>query len=328
MSRSRGFAVLLVLIAVACGDPVQPTASPGSSPTSGPLSSPSSQPSAVPTVPPSPSPSPVPSPSGSPGIGHASGPSDLILRVTIAGGFINPVAQLFALPEIAIYGDGTVLAPDTSGEVVPPPAVPLVVATSLSEAGLQRVLAAAGVAGLLGKNAHYEGGPMAEASTTTFTVVAEGHTHTVSAYALSRPGGDTATMTAMKALGQFEADLMDIATLAGADGVTVAPHAYQPTALEVFVAPAENSGQEPSPAPLAWPLATALSSFGQPVGSDSGGSVRGPSLTCGIVTGADLATLEPLLANAASDSLWTSDGSLWTLTLRPELPDETSCPGV
>jgi hypothetical protein len=247
------------------------------------------------------------------------------MRIALAGGFINPTAQLYALPELAIYGDGTVLAQDFSGTVGSGGVVPVLVTTRLTEAGLQMILAAAADAGLLGKNAQYQGGPMAEASTTTFTVVAEGHTHTVSVLALGRPGGDPNTQAIRDKLAALEAALMDVPALVGNGNVAQAPTAYAPTALEVFVSAAEAGAGTT----LDWPLATPLASFGEPVRQGSGGGgINQGSLTCGLVSGADLATLAPLIASAAPDTVWTSGTAMWSLTFRPLLPDETGCPGV
>lgn len=274
-----------------------------------------------------PTPSPSPSPSSSTGIAHKTGHSDLVLRITITGGFINPATQLYALPEIAIYGDGTVLAKDLSDRPTEP-AVPPLTVTAISERGLQEILAAAGDAGLLGKNGQYSGGIMPEASTTVFALTAEGHTHTISVVALGKPGGDASTQEIRDKLAALEIALQDVPSMVGPDNVTATQASFQPLGLEVFVA-ADDSVPAPGK-PLAWPISTPLDSFGQPIarGDNSGGGIRQPDLRCGIVTGSDLAALLPILATAAPDSVWNSMGSLYMLTIRPELPDELTCPGV
>ncbi len=248
-----------------------------------------------------------------------------MLRISIAGGFINPSTQLFALPELAIYGDGTVLVRDDSGSTPAIPALQPMLMNRISEAGLQLILAAAGDAGLLGPNGHFQGGIMPEASTTTFLLNAEGHTHTISVTALGKPGGDPATQALRDKLQAFETAMQDVPTFVGAANITVPQAPFQPAGIEVFV----SSDGQPTGKTLAWPLSTSLATFGQPIASaGSGGGIRQPDLRCGIVTGSDLTTLQPLLAKAAPDSVWNSDGSYYTLTLRPELPDELACPGV
>ena len=267
-------------------------------------------------------------PSGSPGIGHKTGHSDLILRISIAGGFINPTAQLFALPEIAIYGDGTVLALDYSGSEPATPGVPPMLVTTISEAGLQKILAAAADAGLLGKNGQYQGGITPEASTTTFSVTADGHTHTISVVALHKQGGDPSTQALRDKLAALEDSFQDIPTLVDGANVTTAQAPFVPTGLEVFVAAFDNGPATPA---RRWrgrcPPRSRASASRLPV-AGSGGGIRQPDLSCGIVTGSDLTALLPVLATATPDSVWNSNGSFYTLTIRPELPDELACPGV
>ena len=158
-------------------------------------------------------------------------------------------------------------------------------------------------------------------------MTAEGHTHTISVVALGRPGGDPSTQELRDKLAAFEAALQDVPTLAGATNVVTPQAPFVPSGLEVFVGSFDNG-----PAPdktLAWPLSTPLADFGQPIASgSSGGGIRQPDLRCGIVTGADLSALLPVLATSAPDSVWNSQGNLYSLTIRPELPDELTCPGV
>jgi hypothetical protein len=253
-----------------------------------------------------------------------------VLRVATAGGFINPQTQLFGLPEISIYGDGTVLAPDFSG-TSPNSVVPQLTVTKISEAGLQALLTAAGTAGLLGKNAQYNSGPVPDAGTTTFTVIADGHTHTVSVVALGNRGGDPSTQEARDKLAAFDMALQDIPTLVGAANVVTPSSTWVPAGMLVFAQSADSTGGTT----LAWPLSTPLAQFGDEIRSgDSGGNGgglnpgAGGALRCGIVTGSDLATLNHALDTATPDTLWTSGGATWSLTARPQLPDETACPGT
>jgi hypothetical protein len=254
-----------------------------------------------------------------------------VLRIATAGGFINPQTQLFALPEVAIYGDGTVLAPDFS-TIQPLSLVPQMTITKISEAGMQALLAAARDAGLLGKNEQYSSGPVPDAGTTTFTVIADGHTHTVSVVALGHQGGDPQTQEARDKLAAFDSAVADIPALVGAANVVAPSTIYEPTGLLVFAQQADSTGGTT----VAWPLSTPLAEFGDEIrsgdaGGNGGGGLNpgaGGALRCGIVTGSDLATFSSAINAATPDTLWTSDGATWSLTVRPQLPDETACPGT
>ena len=125
-------------------------------------------------------------------IGHPAGAADLVLRVDVGGGFVPAQYHLRQLPSFSLFGGGTVITLGPQIEIYPGPALPNVQARSIDEAGIQAILRAADEAGLLGPDAHYDHACVADLPTTTFTVVAEGRTHVVSAYAL---GFDDGTST-------------------------------------------------------------------------------------------------------------------------------------
>ena len=310
-----------VIVAACVGTgAVSPTPLGSSSP---PLSpSPSTAPTSTPTSTPSASPSSSPATGA---ISHPTGSKDLVFRFDNDGGLIAPGSNLGHVPQISVYGDGLVVMPGLQPMIYPPAARPSLVAARLSEPGLQALLAAAEKAGLLGKDADYPANGIADAPTASFTVVADGVTHHVTAYALlesqSTDGLDAATIAARAALLDFTNQLGDPATLVGAANFTDLG-AYVPDRMRVIAMPVPN----PRPSvmaepPVAWPLSTPLASFGSPLKGTN------PGLRCGVVEGADLALLNPAIDKATSISPWTSGGDDWTIAFRPELPDETGCPG-
>jgi hypothetical protein len=129
---------------------------------------------------------------GSSPIAHPAGAADLVLRVDVGGGFVPAQYHLRQLPSFSLFGDGTVITLGPQIEIYPGPALPNVLARSIDEDGIQAILRAADEAGLLGPDADYDHACVADLPTTTFTVVAGGRTHVVSAYAL---GFDDGTST-------------------------------------------------------------------------------------------------------------------------------------
>ena len=74
------------------------------------------------------------------GIEHPMGADEPILRLTVAGGFV-PVESAFAnVPQITIYGDGTVITPGVMTMIYPGPMVAPLNQRTISEEGIQRVL--------------------------------------------------------------------------------------------------------------------------------------------------------------------------------------------
>jgi hypothetical protein len=226
-----------------------------------------------------------------------------------------------------VYGDGTVLAPGVTS-AADNPIVPRLAITKITEAGMQALLAAAARAGLLGKNEQYNSGPVPDAGTTTFTVIADGHTHTVSVVGLGMQGGDPSTQEARDKLAAFNEALMDIPTLVGPANVLAPQTAWKPDGLLVFAQAADSTGGPTA----AWPLSTPLAQFGDEIRSGESGGGLNPgavgALRCGMVSGSDFATLTTALDAATPDTLWTSGGATWSLTVRPQLPDEAACPGT
>ena len=310
---ARGLATVAVLAILAGGCSV--ASSPG--PTAG--GSPGPGESPVPSA----SPGPATSPTSS---GSAAG-TTLILRVTTEGGFVGPTANLAALPEVSVYADGRILTPGPVDSIDPPPLLPSVTVRDVGAAGEARIVAAIRAAGLDRPAASGTGGGIAgDTGTTVFAVDLDG-TPVTSRLVLGgggppgRPGlgsPDPGVTAAADLLARLE----DPNEAWGASSATTS--SLQPTAYRLYVAPGAPSGDGSTAAPaLAWPLATPLGAFGVPAVPDRG--IAG--LRQGSVLGADAATLGPILATATSQTAFSSGGTLYTLYVRPLLPDEVPAAG-
>lgn len=269
--------------------------------------------------------SPAPT-SGAGVIVHPTGANELVLREDTDGGFVAPGWILSHVPQISIYGDGRVITEGAQIAIYPGPALPSLVVSRVSEAGLQKILASAAEAGLLGEDASYPYPGIMDAGTTTFVVNAGGVTHTVSAYALGL-GEDPSVLPPTEAaaradLAAFSAKLGDLREWLGSDVVSVeTPYVFD--AIRIYAQEAKPVAQDSglTPTVVDWPLATPLASFGTPFRP-----TMEPPMRCGVVTGDDLATLRPALEGANQLTYWQSGGLTYALTLRPLLPDESGCP--
>ena len=256
-------------------------------------------------------------------------PSDaskvLLLRVQSTGGFIAPLALYQRYPTFSLYADGTVITEGAQIDIYPQPALPPLLATHISDAGVQAILRAAEQAGLTVPDVTYHGAVMPDAPDTVFTLSVNGHTHRITVTALgsqSRPGMSTAEIHARTALASLSSKLMDLRSWLPAGSVGQ-DQPYVPTAMDVFVkdgAPKDPGGTLHEP-DIAWPLATPLASLGGPLPTQlSGGPTR-----CGVVDGADLKLLWPKAERANQLSPWVSEGQRFGLSFRPLLPDELGC---
>ena len=276
--------------------------------------------------PPSGSPPSTSPPTDVPGIAHPTGSADLLLRIESGGGFINPSALFGQLPTLSVFGDGRVVVAGPQIEVFPPPALPNFVSYRISEEGVQKLLENAQAVGLLGPDAHYDSIGIADAPTTTFTVVAGGQRHTISAYALSEGGPNDTQLTpevrrARAALFAFEQRASDLRAWLGS--AIVEPESpYRFEALRIFATPAQPDAQGGvAPGFADWPLATPVAAFGAPLANV-------PETRCGVISDGDLDTLRPALDKANQATFWRSGGATFQLTLRPLLPDESGCPSL
>jgi len=253
-------------------------------------------------------------------IPHPTGPNDLVVRIDVGGGFVPVEYALSALPGVSIYGDGRMIVPGPVIEIYPGPALPNLQVTHLSEEAIQAILSAARDAGLMDGDATYGYDCIADAPTTTFTVVAEGRTNVVSAYALGFDAGagdcPGVDVEARAALATFQADLGDLRTLVP-EGSIGQEEPYTAAQMRVFVLPYRGEPELPQQ-PVGWPLAGSLEAFGEPL--DIVEEAR-----CGVVGGRDLADLLPAASNANQLTPWTSGGTEYRLIFRPLLPDEHGC---
>ncbi|HEY7660969.1 MAG TPA: hypothetical protein VIC58_10265 [Actinomycetota bacterium] len=260
---------------------------------------------------------------GPSGIEHPTGADDLVLRVEYQGGFVPYEFMLKRVPAWSLYGDGTVIVEGPVIEIYPGPALPNLLAFSITEEGIQAILEAAQEAGLMDGDATYGYPCIADAADTVFTTNAGGSTSVVSAYALEfadpalSTGGDCPDVDtqARAKLAEFQRMLGDLRSwLPGPIGPE---EPYTPTEMRTYVLP--YRGQDDlQQSPIEWPLSQPLVAFGDPV--PDGNDIR-----CGVVSGDDLAELLPLAEQANELTPWTSGGEEYQLIFRPLLPDEHGC---
>jgi hypothetical protein len=269
---------------------------------------------------PSPSATPSASPAASPdgtAVDHATGATDLVLRMETGGGFMAPSFLATEAPSFSLYGDGTLIARDDTAPWPDPgpsglSAVPPFHRTGLTEAQVQELLRVAlGEGGLGLARPRYESAGIADAPTTVFTVKAGGVDKTVSVYALGIDPPDGQDVAIRRALAALADRLRAAAAAIPATAEQYVPDRWRGVLMDGSIGPAA--------APIAWPWPDLSPADFVPAGVGGAGFPR-RVLTAEEVTGLGLGDLAGGVQNVA---LVGPDGQTgFTLALRPLFPDE------
>ena len=237
----------------------------------------------------------------------------LVLRVEDTGGFVSPSVATGRLPLVSVYADGRVIAGGPRIETYPAPALPNLQEHHIAPTAVQDLVDRALAAGVA-DTSDLGSPPIADATSTRFTVVSGSHTYVREAYALTETPAETDGLTEEQRTARSKlSDLRDALTGTPADGVT---SPYAPTAVAALAAPWSDPQNGQAQPDLPWP-GPALPV--RPLGGL-------PDLTCATATGDQAQTLLSAARSANANTPWvTADGSRWTVTFRPLLPDESSC---
>lgn len=303
LARVAALAAAVVLV-VGCGSAISAPSTPAAS-------TPSSSASAT------------SSPTTAPSIAPSAAPVAVLLKVTSEGGFINPAANLNALPIVEVLSDGRIFTPGTVAAIAPAPLLPTLDVRDTGPAGAAAILAAIKVAGLDRPSTAGPGIP-GDSGTDIFAVTIDGQTTETrlagGGPGVGGPGGPGLGGSAdpgKAAAFDLLARLTDPSVTWAGGAVSGVP--YVVPGYRVYASPGAPSSDPATPQkPVAWPLSTPLATFGSPAVPDRG--IAG--LRQGAALGVDAATLGPILAKATVETPFTSGGTSWTLAVRPLLPDE------
>jgi len=249
----------------------------------------------------------------------ATGSDQLVLQIATGGGLVPVEYTLTQTPWFALYGDGLAVIQGPVDASYPGPLLPNLRQLRLTPAEIQKIVAAADQAGLLGPDARFDATGIFDAGTTTFTTTVDGKTHKIDAYALGYEGGvgDATLAEARKKLTGFEDEVGDLAVFL--NRVISDAGDYDAAAMRLFAGPIDTSEQnDQTRQVVAWPLSTDPSSAGEPM--------KAPNTRCIVVTGPDLATFLAIAKTANTLTLWTYGTSRYSVRVRPLYPDESGCP--
>ncbi|MCF6505944.1 hypothetical protein E9549_00745 [Blastococcus sp. MG754426] len=243
----------------------------------------------------------------------------VVLQVSEVGGFTTPAMLAARVPSATLYADGRLI---TDGPVIaiwPAPALPNLQVHRLGDGGVRDLVDRAIAAGVT-ETGDLGTPPVADVTSTRFTVRTGGETVTREVYALGMgagprgeldPGITEEQAAARARLSELAEALRDPVAALGADRVS-GPEPYQPEAVAAVVSPYVEV--DPPQAELPWP-GPALP--GEPIA---------PGTTCVTATGEQAQAVLRAAAEGNAATPWVGeDGSRWSVVLRPLLPHESGC---
>ncbi len=180
---------------------------------------------------------------------YATGADDVVIDVTLEGGFVPSVA-FSTTPVAVVTGDGRVLTTGPTTMEYPGRLLPNVLQQSITVVGIEELLARADELGLLADVEYATKDNIADAPTTVVTITVDGETYTHSAYALDL---EPETDPARRALSDFVALMTD---LSGTIGDAVGPE--EPYVADAYLVQAEvidpaTMTFDVEPTIVAWP---------------------------------------------------------------------------
>lgn len=266
----------------------------------------------MPTDPPTPAPSPGNSPPTG-GIGHPTGADEIVLQYEVTGGFVPPDFIVTQAPQFSLYGDGTVIwrPQEDPGRMGDPAAgLPRFLQGRMDEDAVQALLAfALGQGRLAGAREHYPQNSCADCSATIFRINAADISKTVTVDALGvEEQMDRADRAGFLQLAEWLNNFDEQAR----NGIAGEVVLYDPPLYRVVLTEAQAEMGEFSE----WPWDDVTLDDFAPRGE--GGWQREATLSreqAAVVTDMPSGGTMGILVQ-------DSEGGLWSVALRPLLPDE------
>jgi hypothetical protein len=239
------------------------------------------------------------------GVEHPVGADDVVLRIAYEGGFVPQEVAFLNLPTLLVTGDGRLIVQGPMIEIYPGPLLPNLQVRSITEDGIQQLLAMAAEHGLLTARDYTDPTNIADAPDTVVEISANGETYRHQAYALGLSGDGTESDELRQALADFVAE----ATGEWLYGENPELGPEQPYTGDTYLIRALEVGDyqgEMEPTIVDWP-ATA--------------SVRLVDATdCATVPAAEVADL---LTSANQLTFFAEAGITYQLAAKPQLPGDS-----
>ncbi len=240
---------------------------------------------------------------------HPVGADAVIVSYAEVGGFTTPELTFQQTPTVLISGDAKVYTPGAQIAIFPGPLLPTLQVQTITEEGVDEVLAAAEAAGLL-RQVDYEAPTnIADATTSRVVISADGETWIHEAYALTLGAGLGTETPERQALLDFIIQLTDLPTLVG-DANLGSTGVHEPEEYAIEALRVEDlsafAGEGIEPTVVEWPTDVPVR--------------LADASSCTVVPASEIGDT---LAAANQLTFFTDDGVTYQVLARPVLPGST-----
>jgi len=248
-------------------------------------------------------------------IPHASGATDVVLRIDESGGLPPPSFMPDPIPHLTLYGDGRLIGIDAATAAG---LVPGLAGRQLTEDEVQTLLHNAEAACVLQRDASLDLPGAFDVPGVTFESNTGSASHLTFAIGLGWSQMDANVPADQKVQRAALIEFMDGALKLLADGAATP---LETDRLGVFFSEVDGPPTQSDWPSVTWPLEEPLATFGQ------ASPEAYPNVHCSVVEGKDVLTLLAVVEGMPSgQNPYWQDGKRWyQLELRPILPDEKDC---
>lgn len=239
-----------------------------------------------------------------------TGAGDVVVQVTLAGGFVPVDVALATVPIVTVLGDGAVITTAPVTAIYPGPAITPLQSVTVPAKTVDELVQRASDLGLLAGTLDFGRPPVADAPDTVVAITADGRTVRHSANALGMEGiGGPQGVSAEAAANRRKLQEFVAAT----QGLPPGQAGWTPPAVAVYSLGAYQPDPQLTQPARTWPLAKAP-------------TTTGAGFPCTLVEGADAEALLRALAAANARTPWLVNGSSFSLAFRPVVPGADGCP--
>jgi hypothetical protein len=241
------------------------------------------------------------------------GPDEVVVQVTVAGGFVPVDVAVTVVPVVTVLGDGTVITPAPVTAIYPGPAMAPLQSVTVPQRTVDDLVQRAGDLGLLDGPLEFGQPPVADAPDTVVTIVTGGRTHSHTANALGLEGVAAGPRSGVSERAAANRQALQ-AFVDATRGLPPGESAWTPESVVASVLGEYRPEPELPQVPRPWPLAQ------PPI-------TTGATFPCTLVAGADTPVLLEALARANARTPWLVDGTAYSIAFRPVVPGQPGCPG-